>query len=1207
MYPTGARGVPIGSTYYGLTNVREMLAEITDPQFAELLHSVPIDRDVAKRLGLEGWRKATLWNGIVASVRKYFNKLLEMMDLKPVTDFNAFDAVLSTIERAAQTYDPQALSEYQSRGLRKGAFSDEDFLSMESDLRSARIRVGALGLNRSARGFKIKRAPTSDAKVINDEVSAKATFETARAFANRATSSNVSDMVQEFFMRARSRDSIMRAYEHLFPDGMLRRAVNALSKRETLAQQLNADDAKLMQEQMRLFAKYKDQNINKQSVQDVYENSLHDQSNWQVDASIPLDKNTWLYDKKGNITLEGKVSSSKYNALSKEFNSLPADLQALMKRQFKWTRSKLQRIMDGVLTNTVLNATEGKGLTPARALALGRRVVEGTDTSADVDMIGQGAANDIRSTPEFNTLKGPYSPFMRFGKWEVRAQTDVKDPTSGKFYKEKSLQSYIVNFYGSDAEAQATKFATASRDEHTKLFKVWTDAKGHSQDAQGNVYTSKDVVNGAVESYRVTIQNRHVEFFESQNEANDAAAALKADKYYKSVELGEKIDTNETYQQATASSRGLQSILNELKDRDALAGLPPKIRQEAMAAIQQAVFRAAPGTSISKRRMQRKHVAGASKDSLRVMDAYARSTNNYIAGIETAHEIHESFKDLQTHAGTDYSSENSARKVFNELSKRRNQHGGAYDRSRPIVDFLTGWQFVDKLASPAYSIINMTQTPMITIPKLAEKHGLFNSARAVNKAWADIGFIGIIKSGFKESNKALWGRLDSAVSYHDFVTKNNPKVTGNRVKMLDKLVEYGSLDPDAGFEALKARSGNKAQNLLKYVEDIFRQFPRAVEASNRYGSALAAYDLAMKKPGTTHETAVEYARDIVDSTQFNYSAGNTSPYFNTAIGRVALQFMKFGASMYQLLGSQVHRAFNSKSSKAERLEAIKGLSYLIGAHVIMSGFGGLPLEPARGLVIALNLAGVDVEWSDVENYVREVAAEMVGTEAAEVMVKGLPRALGFDVSNRINFSNLLVPEPQADFDERGGTGAYFWQIAGGATGGNIEEIFEGFNHLQDGEYMQAVEKIIPIKMLTDISTAVRVGTVGKKTSARDVLMHYTPWEMFTRSLGIRPSSEAELSEARNTIYRRMETQSEGRSDLMRDYFDAVQQGGGAQYKFQPRFNEYNAGKPRDQWITFPKANEFVREKNRKAKTYKKGVPVKGNEQIIEDVLRTYGP
>lgn len=1191
VFPDSAQHAPSDAKYYGLENVREMLSEITNPDFAQLLHEVPIPRDLAKAMGLEGWRKATAWNGIVAAVRKMFNRMLQMIGVAPVNDFNAFDAVMATIERASHTYDTPGLAAYQSRALLSGALGDINFQHAEQVSRNTRNRVHAIEQSRTGERDEsfLNPVPESDAKRSNEEINTRATLEVVRAVKQRG--GDTWSRIGKGSLYFRSLDSIMRGYEHLFPEGVLRRVVNALTRRDTLARQLHALDAKMITAHARLFDKHRDTKIGGRSAQDVYESSVHDQTNWQIDASIPLAQNTWLGD--------DKVSASHYAAIKKEYDTLPADMKAAMKKQFVWARDKQQRAMDGVLTNTVLNAVK-EPMTPAAALKLGRRIVAGEATNADVEAIGKTAHDKIKATPEFKMLEGPYAPMMRYGDHIVSAKVDIADPKSGKWRKVSSPQSYIVDFYGPDAEDQATKFAS-NREEFAKVTPVWTDAQGRAE-INGEPFTRKDVISGAVKSYRVTIQDSHVEFFETEREAIDAAEKLKGDKYYRAVKpVRLKADTGETDQQAYAGSRQIQSIMAELGKRDALAGLPPKIRAAAMEAVQQAVYRAAPGTSISKRRMQRRHVAGSSKDSLRAMQAYSHSMNNYIAGIETAHEIHESFTAAQESTDNNYAKGETPQAVLNELSQRRNARAGAYDPSSPMVNALTSWQFIDKLASPAYSIINLTQPALVTLPHLASKFGLFNASRAMAKAYSDIGFTEIMKAGGKETVAALRDRLHSAVSYHDFVTKNNPKVSGNKVRMLDKLVEYGSLDPDAGFEASKVRALGLPSTILKRVEDTFRQMPRAIEASNRYTTALAAYELAIKK-GMKHDAAVEYARDAVDSTQFNYSASNASPIFNTAVGRVAFQFMKYGAFMYQHMGAQIATIVSSKSKGSERAEAIKGLTYLIGAHVVMAGFGGLPLEPLRLMVTAANMFGVtDLQWEDVEAGAREIAASMVGTTAAEAMTRGLPRLLGIDVANRVNLTDMLVHRPQVGFDERGGIGAYMWQFAGGATGGSMIDIPDGIRMLLDGEYVQAFEKLVPIKAVTDISAAVRQGTVGKQSTAHDPVMKFDLRDMIVKGFGFNPASNANVSERRATVARETNYQQSQRESILLDYYDATPDQRG---KFGPRLAAYNKGLSASERLTPADLRDYVRTKIAGQRKAKGTVIPHGNTSIIEHALET---
>src|SRR6185436_362625 len=93
--------------------------------------------------------------------------------------------------------------------------------------------------------------------------------------------------------------------------------------------------------------------------------------------------------------------------------------------------------------------------------------------------------------------------------------------------------------------------------------------------------------------------------------------------------------------------------------------------------------------------------------------------------------------------------------------------------------------------------------------------------------------------------------------------------------------------------------------------------------------------------GGNHEAAMQYADDINNMTNFNYSEVNAPPVFNHPLMKIPFQFKRFGHGMYQLLGQQIGRAIRNENP-GDRAEALKSLAFLMATHTLMAGTLGLP-------------------------------------------------------------------------------------------------------------------------------------------------------------------------------------------------------------------------------------------------------------------------
>jgi hypothetical protein len=634
-----------------------------------------------------------------------------------------------------------------------------------------------------------------------------------------------------------------------------------------------------------------------------------------------------------------------------------------------------------------------------------------------------------------------------------------------------------------------------------------------------------------------------------------------------------------------AGSHQLQAIHESFKKRfgansnQGVAGMVNLILMEA-------AHRAAPGSSLSKRNMQKRHVAGQSRDTLRVMHAYSTQMNNFIAAVRSQRRIHDAFDALEKSVKNNYTkNQPKAQAVLDEMNKRRNNMQGLHERGGtmgPLINTATSLQVLDKLASPGYSIANLTQLPMVGVPVLAEKFGLFPAVRAIGKAMKDVGFAQVLGKGIKDTANQITKRLESATNFHEFIS-SGPNITPEVKTMFDALRDVGVLDPDAGFEALSVTIKGTGTKALHKVETVFRAFPRAVEASMRYSLAKATYELGIAK-GWSVEKATREARDTVEKSMFNYNPSNSARFFSNPIGQIGFQFMKFGFNMYQLMGSQLVRIFKQSSSKEERIEAIRGFTLLLGAHFLVAGATGLPTEPIRVPLFLLNTLGlIDFTMDDLETEFREMMVDVTGSETfGEVLARGLPRLLNIDFSQRLGLSSLAFQRPLGTIEDEQDTMAYMFKYFGGPTAQMASDWFAGSRYATQGEWTRAIEKWVPVKILSDAANAYRGATEGLKTKYGDVYHTYSPVEAIMETFGIGTGGAANVSEGRSYYYSSQNRMQEERREILQDYRDNPGQRGSMYRRFQEFNKKWQPNNP----LNIKAAQDYVKEHTG---NYKKGI------------------
>lgn len=423
--------------------------------------------------------------------------------------------------------------------------------------------------------------------------------------------------------------------------------------------------------------------------------------------------------------------------------------------------------------------------------------------------------------------------------------------------------------------------------------------------------------------------------------------------------------------------------------------------------------------------------------------------------------------------------------------------------------------------------------------------------------------------------------------------------------MIDYLAARGSIDPDAGFEVehlIKARSGVGGQidTGLGKFEAIARQMPQAIEMMNRSVSALSTYRLEIGR-GASHEAAMAKAQEVVNNTQGLYSASNSAPIFNHPVAKLSLQFKKYGQMMYHLLGSNIGKAIKN-ANEGDRAEALKTLAGITATHVAMAGALGLPTEPFKYLLMGAQAAGLtSTGWGDVENKVREQAASWFGKTGGEIVSKGLPRALGVDLSSRVGLDSLTsFGEPKSNKDTDVKT--WMFDTLAGAPVALVSDWVKGMNNLWSGNFVKAGEQLVPMKFAADSIKAYRLATEGKKGSTgKETMAPYSVREALTRVAGFTPAREAEEGAKRSAFYSAQTQDKNARSALISEWVSAKPQ---SKFDAWKSIQSFNKGKPRDQQISMSDLTSAA------AKRQKEGNAIKTNKRdkaYLERANATYNP
>ena len=925
---------------------------------------------------------------------------------------------------------------------------------------------------------------------------------------------------------------------------------------------------------------------------------VHDETMAGAFADRPLDQQTHL----GKKALKGMWGKAKHAGLAARYAKLPSDLKAARKEAMGFFTDQQNAMSLGIINNRILKALG------VEDEALAQRIHEDTTTDADAALLGPHVLELILEAKELSKVKGPYFPLMRRGDFVVRGRYKIAPPST-------ALRQIDNNTWEFDNRDTAIAWAE-KQDTRPTIRSIWLDGKSGNTwvtDKDGKEVRIRKEDADAVQRFRVSVQDRHVEFFPTKAEALAAAAELEKSSAVAEVKGTEERKFEPGDRQVDMLSSQLQSLIQGLERRDGYRGLTTMQKNELVQTLNQASIRYLGATRIQSRRLQRTYVEGASRDLTQNTLEYAQSSSGYLAKLEHQPAMDEALKALDAAVGDEtraYGKAGSLARsaIANEVKKRIHSANGIAQPSKyaPWVQRLLTASFVDKLLGPSYSIINATQTLMITYPELAARYGPGVAFRELSRAYNDVGSLQVLKGGLQHTYRKA---IDPGALPLSLLEDVKSRLGPAEGRMLTHLSERGSIDPDAGLEIhrlIQSRSGGVAGNMdkvLGYLEGIGRQLPIAVETVNRTVSALAAYRLEMAR-SKDHDTAVLYAQEVTNRTQFVYSNTNAPPIFNHPVARVALQFKKFGQGMYGLIGYNIGKALRN-ANEGDRAEAVKTLAYLMGTHVAMAGSLGLPTEPFKWLLMGAQAAGLGFGWEDVERYQREAIADFAGQTMGEAITRGLPRLIGIDLSSRVGLDNLMSFGEPREYTESE-VQSWLFKTAAGAPPGMVMDWVKGVNQVSQGEFIKAAELMIPVKVVSDSIRAYRTATEGKKSTADNQTMTpYGPGEAVARVLGFTPRREAETFERTSSYYAKQRRQGDQRTELMQDWAKAAPSDRSKMWSDIVRFNR---GRPPAARITRAELMSYTKRRLTEARngTVVEGMRItKRDQHILEGVDDTY--
>jgi len=575
----------------------------------------------------------------------------------------------------------------------------------------------------------------------------------------------------------------------------------------------------------------------------------------------------------------------------------------------------------------------------------------------------------------------------------------------------------------------------------------------------------------------VTGADRYVSFHSTQAEASKVAAALNA----AAGAGGDQVSVSLKIKKA-ASANDVTAVIGDLTSR-----LRDKDTRKRLKAAMAEVL---ASNAAYQSQLKRANVDGVAADDMaRGFEEYVHVSKYTIGDLLVSHKVSKAIQQMNQIQGTpeEFGLTEDEGIVAGQVIDEIKIQNKADNEEREMSTFqktvgLLG--FFNFLGAPSYWMLNATQTYTVTLPYVISKWGV-GAPRKLASAQAQV--LQAVGAALKSSDK----------SYEGFKAQLPPAAR----KVVEQLElegiiqstiahEFGDmLSPTAMNRMREHALGAPVAKTAELALQVMEKVPEAVEHYNRISTALAVYSLSN---GDITATV-----DAVQATQFNYDTGNRArllKHLPKALGgggrglvTPIMMFKTYGIGIARLLYGAM---FDVVMTKGSRAEAAKLAAGLITTHTLFGGVaGGIMMAPVMAIQAAANamFKEPDDEW-DLEEALELWGNELAGDWAGTMIRRGVPTAVGIDMSRSVNLGNLVwMGNDRLDPNEISDVKQGVAELVLGPVGQyGMSAWVEGRRLLtghNDGGLAEFAEAAIPLKIYRGVSQAVRYNLEGLTTGS----------------------------------------------------------------------------------------------------------------------------
>ena len=597
-----------------------------------------------------------------------------------------------------------------------------------------------------------------------------------------------------------------------------------------------------------------------------------------------------------------------------------------------------------------------------------------------------------------------------------------------------------------------------------------------------------------------------IRFFKSQGEADTFVQANSGAYAY--AEAAEK---SVSFDEArTGGAQAYEKILGAVNAN--LAGLDQASKDAMAKMVRDMYFQTLDDRSARLSGTKRLNRAGYDKDMLRSFAEHGMAQANLIAQMKHGADISSALVAARKEASA------NARQllpVYNKMALKFQRimtprTGMLATIETNVMKFNSFYMLTSSLG---YFLQNMTQ-PYFAVANIAEISGYSKQPAVWGKLFSGYSVAKkIINTGFLNQivNVGTMGLLGGNSTVELNIDKAPPELR----PMLKDLQLRGLLDVGI-TEDLRHVNMSPNVAIRAYDEMTHRlyQSARYVEANNRIASAVAAFKMAQQNPQKMKRlkmTPAEFAVRIVQDTQGNFSQLDAPAAFDV-LPKAPLQFRKYQFQMGWLHLDAVKQSLKGATPEI-KMAGFRKFSLMMGYTGV---FGGLVAVPMANVATALLQAAIaaasgDDEENPPKSLERWIRENVEDERTATLLTRGVPAALGWDFSQKLDQSDLFMPynSKYVQIDpSRDGSLLFAAQLALGPTGTMVGNIGNFADFVNRENYYRAAEYALPKGMRSYLET-LRFSDTGYTTRAGTTITDPTSFDamdFLTNSVGL-PSTD----------------------------------------------------------------------------------------------------